>query len=164
MCSCSGNMAGLTRAELQEYEYGRSSFFMCISAVFLLLVCRVNAQTEDTHVLTVADANWTLILQGEWMIKLWVCVCVWSLQDSSVNHWDAVIRSSARFYDALICRAATVYQFILLQCVEIITITMFVMQWSTCWAATGSVYKLCCNTINVNKRKSSCYALSIYKY
>ncbi|CAM4642719.1 hypothetical protein PO909_012151 [Leuciscus waleckii] len=75
MCSCSGNMAGLTRAELQEYEYGRSSCFMCISAVFLLLVCRVNAQTEDTHVLTVADANWTLILQGEWMIKFYAPWC-----------------------------------------------------------------------------------------
>ncbi|KAG1935898.1 thioredoxin-related transmembrane protein 4 [Pimephales promelas] len=73
MCSCSGNMAGLARAELQEY--GRSSCFMYISAVFLLLVCRVNAQSGDNHVLTVADANWTLILQGEWMIKFYAPWC-----------------------------------------------------------------------------------------
>ncbi|XP_067311024.1 thioredoxin-related transmembrane protein 4 [Pseudorasbora parva] len=71
MCSCSSNMAGLARADMQKY--GRS---LCrISAVFLLLVCRVNAQTEVNHVLTVADANWTLILQGEWMIKFYAPWC-----------------------------------------------------------------------------------------
>ncbi|XP_067223600.1 thioredoxin-related transmembrane protein 4 [Chanodichthys erythropterus] len=70
MCSCS-NMAGLTRADMQKY--GRSSCW--ISAVFLLLVCRVNAQTEVNNVLTVADANWTLILQGEWMIKFYAPWC-----------------------------------------------------------------------------------------
>ncbi|ROI68676.1 Thioredoxin-related transmembrane protein 4 [Anabarilius grahami] len=64
-------MAGLTRADMQKY--GRSS--CCISAVFLLLVCRVNAQTEVNNVLTVADANWTLILQGEWMIKFYAPWC-----------------------------------------------------------------------------------------
>ncbi|RXN18659.1 thioredoxin-related transmembrane 4 [Labeo rohita] len=59
-------MAGLSRADMQKY--GRSSCWF--SAVFLMLAAHVIAQTDDNNVLTVADANWTLILQGEWMIKL----------------------------------------------------------------------------------------------
>ncbi|KTF78964.1 hypothetical protein cypCar_00043030, partial [Cyprinus carpio] len=67
MCSCSSsNMAGLTRADMLKYH--RSSCWIC--AVFLMLAARVVAQTDASNVLTVADANWTLILDGEWMIKL----------------------------------------------------------------------------------------------
>ncbi len=84
MCSCSSsNMAGLRRADMQKYC--RSSCW--ISAVFLTLAAGLLAQTDTSGVLTVTDANWTRILQDEWMIKLWV-QDVWSdheLQDSRVS-------------------------------------------------------------------------------
>ncbi|XP_073683338.1 thioredoxin-related transmembrane protein 4 [Garra rufa] len=55
-------------------KYGRSSCW--ISAVFLMLAARVIAQTDDNNIVqTVADANWTLILQGEWMIKFYAPWC-----------------------------------------------------------------------------------------
>ncbi len=84
MCSCSSsNMAGRRRADMQKYC--RSSCW--ISAVFLTLAAGLVAQTDTSGVLTVTDANWTRILQDEWMIKLWV-QDVWSdheLQDSRVS-------------------------------------------------------------------------------
>lgn len=105
MCSCSSsNMAGLRRADMQKY--GRSSCW--ISAVFLTLAAGLIAQTDAGDVLTVTDANWTLILQGEWMIKLWVQY-VWSdheLQDSCVNHQ---INSAAIRWRFDLPRSATIY-------------------------------------------------------
>ncbi|KTF80675.1 hypothetical protein cypCar_00050200, partial [Cyprinus carpio] len=61
-----GLRVSLRRADMQKY--GRSSCWIC--AVFLTLAARLIAQTDASDVLTVTDANWTLILQGEWMIKL----------------------------------------------------------------------------------------------
>uniref|UniRef100_A0A8C1GBW8 Thioredoxin-related transmembrane protein 4 n=1 Tax=Cyprinus carpio TaxID=7962 RepID=A0A8C1GBW8_CYPCA len=71
MCAVFSNMAGLTRADMLKYH--RSSCWIC--AVFLMLAARVVAQTDASNVLTVADANWTLILDGEWMIKFYAPWC-----------------------------------------------------------------------------------------
>ncbi|XP_016139534.1 thioredoxin-related transmembrane protein 4 isoform X2 [Sinocyclocheilus grahami] len=72
MCSCSSsNMAGLTRADM--LKYGRRSCW--ISAVLLMLAARAVAQTDASNVQTVADANWTLILHDEWMIKFYAPWC-----------------------------------------------------------------------------------------
>uniref|UniRef100_A0A8C1XVU4 Thioredoxin-related transmembrane protein 4 n=1 Tax=Cyprinus carpio TaxID=7962 RepID=A0A8C1XVU4_CYPCA len=93
MCSCSSsNMAGLRvslrRADMQKY--GRSSCWIC--AVFLTLAARLIAQTDASDVLTVTDANWTLILQGEWMIKFYApwCPACQHLQ----TDWESLGRQS----------------------------------------------------------------------
>uniref|UniRef100_A0A672NWA9 Thioredoxin-related transmembrane protein 1-like n=1 Tax=Sinocyclocheilus grahami TaxID=75366 RepID=A0A672NWA9_SINGR len=70
MC-VSSNMAGLTRADM--LKYGRRSCW--ISAVLLMLAARAVAQTDASNVQTVADANWTLILHDEWMIKFYAPWC-----------------------------------------------------------------------------------------
>lgn len=64
-------MAGLTRADMQKYGRG----FLWIPALFLTLAGRGDAQADASNVVTVADANWTLILQGEWMIKFYAPWC-----------------------------------------------------------------------------------------
>ncbi|XP_026085977.1 thioredoxin-related transmembrane protein 1-like [Carassius auratus] len=83
MCSCSSsNMAGL--------KHSRSSCWIC--AVFLMLAARVVAQTDASNVQTVADANWTLILHGEWMIKFYApwCPACQHLQ----TDWESLGRQS----------------------------------------------------------------------
>lgn len=44
-------------------------WFGAVLAVLAVQLQNVSAQT-DSSVLTVADSNWTLILEGEWMLKL----------------------------------------------------------------------------------------------
>nr|NP_001025330.1 thioredoxin-related transmembrane protein 4 precursor [Danio rerio]AAH98617.1 Zgc:112303 [Danio rerio] len=56
---------------MQKYDRG----FLWISALFLTLAGRGDAQADASNVVTVADANWTLILQGEWMIKFYAPWC-----------------------------------------------------------------------------------------
>ncbi|XP_043088201.1 thioredoxin-related transmembrane protein 4 isoform X2 [Puntigrus tetrazona] len=84
MCSCSSsNMAGLRRV-------GRSSGWMC--AAFLTLAAGLSSRTDAGDVLTVTDANWTLILQGEWMIKFYApwCPACQHLQ----TDWESLGRQS----------------------------------------------------------------------
>uniref|UniRef100_A0A673GCR7 Thioredoxin-related transmembrane protein 1-like n=1 Tax=Sinocyclocheilus rhinocerous TaxID=307959 RepID=A0A673GCR7_9TELE len=87
MC-VSSNMAGLRHADMQKYD--RSSCWVC--AVFLTLAARLIAQTDASDVLTVTDANWTLILQGEWMIKFYApwCPACQHLQ----TDWESLGRQS----------------------------------------------------------------------
>lgn len=63
-------MAGLGRFDVQKYR----SISRWIFALFLLHVCRVNAHADSDRVVVVADGNWTQILEGEWMIQLYVCL------------------------------------------------------------------------------------------
>lgn len=64
---CAGNMAGQKRS--QQLKLLRNMFWF--GYVLTVQLQNVSAQTESS-VLTVADSNWTLILEGEWMLKLWV--------------------------------------------------------------------------------------------
>ncbi|XP_052436668.1 thioredoxin-related transmembrane protein 1 [Carassius gibelio] len=96
MCPCSSsssNMAGqrvsLRRVDMLKHD--RSSSWMC--AVFLTLAARLIARTDASDVLTVTDANWTLILQGEWMIKFYApwCPACQHLQ----TDWESLGRQGA---------------------------------------------------------------------
>ncbi|TRY92474.1 hypothetical protein DNTS_028181 [Danionella cerebrum] len=68
------NMAGLSLSRITQ-----CSRSLCgISAVLLALIVtnRSNAlEADGSNVLTVADTNWTLIMQGEWMIKFYAPWC-----------------------------------------------------------------------------------------
>ncbi|XP_062863310.1 thioredoxin-related transmembrane protein 4 [Trichomycterus rosablanca] len=67
-----GNMAGAGCAV--ELKCIRTMFNMW--AVLMLVVCLQGVSAEsESSVLTVADANWTLILQGEWMVKFYAPWC-----------------------------------------------------------------------------------------
>lgn len=60
-------MAGLGCAV--ELKFKSTIFRMC--AVLMLIVCLLGVSADsESSVQTVADTNWTLILQGEWMVKL----------------------------------------------------------------------------------------------
>lgn len=65
---CTGNMAGQRRPrQLKLLRH-----MVWLGSVFTVLAVQlhsVSAQPES-GVLTVADSNWTLILEGEWMLKL----------------------------------------------------------------------------------------------
>lgn len=61
-------MAGQKRS--QELKLLRNMIWF--GSILIVLIAQLNivsAQTESS-VLTVADSNWTLILEGEWMLKL----------------------------------------------------------------------------------------------
>lgn len=65
---CAGNMAGQKRP--RQLMLLRNMFwFGSALTVLTVQLQNVSAQTES-RVLTVADSNWTLILEGEWMLKL----------------------------------------------------------------------------------------------
>lgn len=68
---CAGNMAGQTRLQLFSRVFGFGSVLTVLTAVQLR---NVSAQT-DSSVMTVADSNWTLILEGEWMLKFYAPWC-----------------------------------------------------------------------------------------
>lgn len=66
-------MAGSRRFDVQKCR----TLPRWIFAVVLLQVCRVNAHADGDRVVVVADGNWTRILEGEWLIQLYVChLCV----------------------------------------------------------------------------------------
>ncbi|XP_055028553.2 thioredoxin-related transmembrane protein 4 [Misgurnus anguillicaudatus] len=69
---CSGfNMAGQRRIDMQKSGINVRWIF----SLLLLYVCRVNAHVGGDNVVTVADANWTQVLEGEWMIKFYAPWC-----------------------------------------------------------------------------------------
>ncbi|XP_017332142.1 thioredoxin-related transmembrane protein 4 isoform X1 [Ictalurus punctatus] len=67
---CAGNMAGQKRS--QQLKLLRNMFWF--GYVLTVQLQNVSAQTESS-VLTVADSNWTLILEGEWMLKFYAPWC-----------------------------------------------------------------------------------------
>ncbi|XP_053489158.1 thioredoxin-related transmembrane protein 4 [Ictalurus furcatus] len=67
---CAGNMAGQKRP--QQLKLLRNMFWF--GYVLTVQLQNVSAQTESS-VLTVADSNWTLILEGEWMLKFYAPWC-----------------------------------------------------------------------------------------
>ncbi|XP_052002143.1 thioredoxin-related transmembrane protein 4 isoform X6 [Xyrauchen texanus] len=64
-------MAGVKRLDMQKYRLNSHWIY----PLLLIQMYGVFAQTDGNHVATVADANWTLILQGEWMIKFYAPWC-----------------------------------------------------------------------------------------
>lgn len=63
---CINNMAGYERCWKLEYDRSR----LWIYPLLFLLLSVSPIDSSENSVLPVADANWTVILEGEWMLKL----------------------------------------------------------------------------------------------
>ncbi|KAG5265870.1 hypothetical protein AALO_G00247250 [Alosa alosa] len=81
-------MAGYKRCWKLKYD---RSILMIYQLLFALLIISPIASSENS-VLTVADANWTVILEGEWMLKFYApwCPACQHLQ----NDWDGFSKHS----------------------------------------------------------------------
>uniref|UniRef100_A0AAY5EIF7 Thioredoxin domain-containing protein n=2 Tax=Electrophorus electricus TaxID=8005 RepID=A0AAY5EIF7_ELEEL len=66
-------------------------WFSCVLIVSTNHFYNVSAQTEST-VMTVTDANWTLILEGEWMLKFYAPWCP-ACQHIQAD-WEALAKES----------------------------------------------------------------------
>ncbi|XP_051501901.1 thioredoxin-related transmembrane protein 1-like [Myxocyprinus asiaticus] len=64
-------MAGVKLFDILKY-HRNSRWIYCL---LLIQLYAVDAQTDGNYVVTVADANWTLVLQDEWMIKFYAPWC-----------------------------------------------------------------------------------------
>uniref|UniRef100_A0AAR2J5H7 Thioredoxin domain-containing protein n=2 Tax=Pygocentrus nattereri TaxID=42514 RepID=A0AAR2J5H7_PYGNA len=90
---CTDNMAGQKRPG--KLECARNTFwFSWFCVVFIISTVHlpnVSAQSES-RVVTVADANWTLILEGEWMLKFYAPWCP-ACQHIQAD-WEALAKES----------------------------------------------------------------------
>ncbi|XP_072545365.1 thioredoxin-related transmembrane protein 4 [Salminus brasiliensis] len=87
---CTDNMAGQKCPG--RLEGLRNMFWFCVAFVISTAhVPNVRAQSQS-RVVTVADANWTLILEGEWMVKFYAPWCP-ACQHIQAD-WEALARQS----------------------------------------------------------------------
>ncbi|KAG7328439.1 hypothetical protein KOW79_008383 [Hemibagrus wyckioides] len=87
---CAGNMAGPRRPR-QLQLLTTMFWFGSVLIVLAVQLHNVSAQAESS-VLTVADSNWTLILEGEWMLKFYAPWC--PACQHIHNDWEAFAKQS----------------------------------------------------------------------
>ncbi|XP_066536262.1 thioredoxin-related transmembrane protein 4 [Hoplias malabaricus] len=87
---CTDNMAGQKRPA--RLGCWRNAFWL--SVVFIIWSeCVSNVSTQSqSRVVTVADANWTLVLEGEWMVKFYAPWCP-ACQHIQAD-WEALAQQS----------------------------------------------------------------------
>ncbi|KAG9268740.1 thioredoxin-related transmembrane protein 4 [Astyanax mexicanus] len=87
---CTGNMAGQSCA--RRLECGRNMLWLAVVFVILTVqLPKARAQAES-RVVPVGDANWTLILEGEWMVKFYAPWCP-ACQHIQAD-WEALAKQS----------------------------------------------------------------------